>query len=276
VEIPNAEMAKHWDGEEGDDWTEWAEQFDAGARYIWPAFTSKVPVAATDELLDVGCGTGRSTCVLAQTAKRALGVDLSTRMLDYARGRAADQGLTNVEFVKGDAQVHDFPNAEFDLAISIFGCMFFADPVAAFANVRSGLRPNARLAMLSWQPFQRNEWIMMFWESLLAGRDLSPPPPGAPGPFGLADPDHVHRILGDAGFTDIDLTALDAPQWLGATVEDAWAFASAQGIVRGLTGELDADTKRACLDRLHDAVASHLTPDGVQIGAAEWLITARA
>jgi SAM-dependent methyltransferase len=276
VEIANVEMAKHWDGEEGDDWTTYAEQFDASGRHMWPAFTSKVPVGATDELLDIGCGTGKSTCALAQTAEGALGVDLSTRMLEYARQRAASQGLTNVEFAKGDAQVHDFAPLAYDIGISIFGAMFFADPVAAFANIRTALRPGARLALLAWQPFERNEWIRMFWDSLLAGRDLSPPPAGAPGPFGLADPDDVHRVLGDAGFTDVDLTALDAPQWLGATVEDAWAFASAQGIVRGLTGALDDDTKRACLDRLHAAVAAHMTPDGVQVGAAEWLITARA
>ena len=84
------------------------------------------------------------------------------------------------------------------------------------------------------------------------------------------------RILGDAGFTDVDLAALDAPLWLGATADDAWNFVSSMGLVRGLTGGLDDDTKRACLERLRAAVAAYETPDGVQFGAGQWLITAHA
>jgi SAM-dependent methyltransferase len=269
-------MAKHWDGEEGDDWTVDADRYDDSGRNMWSQFTTKVAVAPTDTLLDIGCGTGHSTRSYAPLVRRAVGIDLSRRMLECARERSAAAGHTNVEYLQGDAQVHPFDPVAFDIAISAMGVMFFADPVAAFTNVRGALKPGGRLALLTWQPFAANEWIRMFFDALSCGRDLAPPPPGAPGPFGLADPDGVRQVLGAAGYTDVELTALDGAMWLGATADDAWDFVSRMGIVRGLTGGLDDDTKRAALDRLRAAVASHATPDGVQVGAGEWLISAHA
>ncbi len=111
---------------------------------------------------------------------------------------------------------------------------------------------------------------------LAAGRDLPTPGVGQPGPFGLADPEGVHRILDESGFADVDITAIDAPMWLGTDGDDAWAFVSGMGIVRGLTGGLDDDLKQDALDRLREVIDTHETPNGVALGAAEWLITARA
>ena len=128
-----------------------------------------------------------------------LGVDLSSRMLDDARRRSAHEGLTNVEFLRADAQVHPFEPGAYDLAISVFGAMFFADPVAAFANIGRSLRPGGRIAFLAWQRFEDNEWLTAIFDALAAGRDLPTPQPGSPGPFGLADPDAVTTILRDAG-----------------------------------------------------------------------------
>lgn len=278
TEIANREMAKHWDGEEGDDWTDNAERYDATDRYLWHEFVSKVPVGESERIVDVGCGTGKSTREVARAARagRVLGIDLSSRMLDYARRRSDEEGLTNVEYVQGDAQVHPFPAAAFDLAISLFGAMFFNDPVAAFSNIRQALRPNGRLACVTWQRFEQNDWLRMLFDALVAGRRLPSPEPGMPGPFGLADDDAVYRILDEAGFVDVDITALDAPVWFGHNVEQAWEFVAGMGIVRGLTQDLDEVAKGQALDRARHVIAAHDTPEGVLVGAAEWLITARA
>ena len=89
-------------------------------------------------------------------ASHVLGVDVSEQMLERARQRAT--GAENVEFVLGDAQSHPFEPASFDLAISRCGLMFFADPDAAFANIRRALRPGGRLVGLIWQRYEDNEW----------------------------------------------------------------------------------------------------------------------
>lgn len=277
MDIANVDMARHWDGEEGDDWTENADRYDATDRYIWEQFTAKVPILAGDHVLDIGCGTGKSTRDMARGAGNGdvLGIDLSSRMLADARRRTDEQGLANAEYLHGDAQVHPFKAGAYDVAISSFGAMFFADPVAAFANIRRAVRPGGRLAMLAWRPAEDNEWLCAFFDALAAGRDLSLPPAGMPGPFGLADREATHRNLVEAGWHDIDITPLDAPMWLGADGEDAWGFVAGMGIVRGLTGDLDDAARERALDSLRSVIVSHESPEGVLIGAGEWLITAR-
>ena len=274
--MANVEMAAIWDGEEGDEWTESADRYEATDRYINARFESEVPIQPTDRVLDIGCGTGKSSRDAARRARRGsvLGVDLSSRMLEEARRRSKLQGLTNVQFLRADAQVHRFEPTAHDLVISVFGAMFFNDPAAAFDNIARSLRPGGRLALLSWRGFEHNEWLTTIFQTLAAGRDLPTPPPGTPGPFGLADRAAVTAMLAEAGFADIDLQPLDEPMWMGSDLDDAWAFVSAMGIVRGLTGSLEDPAKQQALDQLRQRLAEHETADGVLIGSAAWLVTA--
>src|SRR4029453_12163969 len=111
-----------------------------------------------DRVLDVGCGTGQTTREAARAAVygSALGVHLSAPMRERARRLSNDAGLRNVTYVQADAQTHPFPAAHFDMCISRFGTTFFANPVAAFANIGRALRPGARLVLLVWQAQHRN------------------------------------------------------------------------------------------------------------------------
>ena len=120
-------------------------------------------------------------------------------MLARGAERAAEEGLTNVAFAQADAQVEPFADGRFDLVVSRFGVMFFSDPVAAFANLARATRPGGRLGLVVWRPFAGNEWVEAPRAALAVGRDLPPIPEDVPGPFGLADPDRVRRILDDAG-----------------------------------------------------------------------------
>ncbi len=277
VEIANAEMAAQWDGEEGEAWTEHADRYEATDRWLAPRFEEEVAIAPTDRILDIGCGTGKSTRRAARRASSGsvLGVDLSSRMLEEARRRSADEGLTNVEFVQADAQVHPFEPDAFDLAISSFGVMFFNDPLAAFTNIGRSLRPGGRIAMLAWQRFEDNEWLTSIWNALMAGRDLPPPAAGTPGPFGLADRDKATAMLNDAGYVQVRMTSWTEPLWLGADADDTWTFVSGLGLVRGLTGGLDDDTRSRAMADLRRAVDGHETDEGVVMQSAAWLITAQ-
>jgi SAM-dependent methyltransferase len=276
MKIANVEMAAAWDGEEGDEWTENAARYEATDRWISARFQAECPIASTDRVLDIGCGTGKSTRAAARRAAAGcvLGVDLSSRMLEYAREQTRAAGLTNVEYVRADAQVHEFDVAAFDLAMSDFGAMFFNDPVAAFTNIGGALRPTGRIALLAWQPFERNEWLSAIFSALDAGRSLPTPPAGVPGPFGLAEPDTVREIMHRSGLSDVKLTPIAEPVFLGADADDAWAFVSELGIVRGLTAGLDDAQRQAALDRLRQMVDDSETSDGAVLGSAAWLITA--
>lgn len=277
VEIANTEQAAAWDGHEGDVWTEQADRYDRAGHRIWARFLEAQPVGQADRVLDIGCGAGHTTLDVARAASagEVLGIDLSTRMLALARQRAAEQGIANATFIRGDAQVHPFEPQAHDLAISAFGAMFFSDPVAAFANVARGARSGGRLALLAWRALPENEWLMSLRAALALGRELGMPPADAPTPFSLADRARVARILDEAGFDDVDLTPIDEPMELGTDADDALEFAKTMGIVEGLTDGLAEDDRALAMANLGDLFRAHETAEGVLLGAAAWLITAR-
>jgi SAM-dependent methyltransferase len=240
-----------------------------------PLFNARAAITATDAVLDVGCGNGESACDAARAATdgTVLGVDLSAAMVRRARERAAAAGLTNVTFEQGDAQVYPFRPQGFDVVISRAGAMFFGDRAVAFANLARALRPGGRLVLLVWQALHRNDWITAIGNSL-AG-DIPAPPPDAPGPFALADPELVTPTLTGAGFAGVEFEPVDVPVHLGADADDATAFAAGTGMGRGLLGRLGESERQRALARLRAAMAEHATPSGVRIGSSAWLITAR-
>ena len=277
VAIANTEQAVAWDGHEGEHWTEHADRYDRAGRRHWQRFLDTGLVASSDVVLDVGCGTGKSTRDVARRTAQGsvLGVDLSAAMLNRARERSKADGLTNVTYVQGDAQVHRFDETAFDIAISCFGAMFFGDPVAAFTNIGRGVRPGGHLALLAWRELARNEWLTELRAALAVGRQLPVPPPDAPTPFALADPDRVRGILGAAGYDNVGFQPIDEPIEFGSDADDAFAFMRTLGIVEGLTHGLDDAGRAHALAELHKTVAAHSSPDGVLFGTSAWLITAR-
>lgn len=277
IDEANAAMAKAWDGEEGERWARDADLYDSTSIQLWQAFLATNPIAAGDDVLDIGCGCGKSTRDAARLADggSVLAVDLSSQMLELARRRTREEGLANVRYRQADAQVYPLDEAAFDVAISCFGAMFFADPVAAFTNIGRALRPGGRLAMLSWRSLADNEWMLALRDALSLGRSVPEPPVSAPGPFGLADPVHVRAVLDAAGFLDIAIEALDRPLLLGADADAAFDFVRRMGIVKGLTQDLDEADRQRALDAVHQLLRTSAAEEGVQFGGGAWLTTAR-
>jgi SAM-dependent methyltransferase len=276
MEIANQEMFEAWDGDEGDDWTEHSERYERSGRRHRAHLVNPSIIGRGDRVIDIGCGTGRTTIEAALLASdgSALGIDLSSRMLGKAREQATAEGVANATFVQGDAQVHPFEPEAADVAISDTGCMFFGDPIAAFSNIGRGLRPGGRLALMAWRGLDENEWLMTVRGALALGRTLPMPPADAPTPFSLADPERVTTRLTAAGFTDIHLDPVDEPMELGTDAEDAFEFFKVSGVVRGLLDGVDDAGRAQALDDLHTAFKQAETPDGVLLGSAAWLITA--
>jgi SAM-dependent methyltransferase len=271
----NAAQVEAWEGKEGTFWTAEAERFEDAISKSNRPFLAAAAVSANDDVLDFGCGTGNTTCATARVAVNGfvLGVDISSPMLAVARTNAAAEGLHNVEFRHADAQVYPFESSGFDVAISRMGSMFFGDPVAAFTNINRALRPGGRLTLLTWQSLADNEWLSEFRTAMAAGRELPAPPPNAPGPFSLADPDRVRTILESAGFTDISLQGLREPMRFGNDPDDVFDFVSSFfGWIRD--GLDDAGRERAD-DALRATIAAHTGNDGVAFDSATWIVEAR-
>jgi SAM-dependent methyltransferase len=264
----NAAQERAWDGDEGELWAVHADLLENVFVRYDDALLDAAGIAPGTRVLDVGCGTGSLTRTAARRAAPgpALGVDLSTAMIDMARARAA--GLENAAFVRADAQVHPFPDAGFDAVVSRAGASFFGDPPAAFANLARATAPGGRLALLTWQAAVRNEWFVEI-TGALAGRPFAGPPPGVPSPFALADPDVATTLLTGAGFVDVQVTDVREPALFGpdpVAARDAMA-----GLLGWLLDGRDADAARAALLAV---MQSHDGPDGIAFGSAAWLVTA--
>ncbi|WP_028938264.1 class I SAM-dependent methyltransferase [Pseudonocardia spinosispora] len=275
VHDSNVEQRDWWDGRTGEYWAANADRYNEGLAGYHGSLLDAAAVEPADTVLDIGCGNGLTTRDAARRASSGsvLGVDLSSPMLALARRLTERERLGNVTYEQGDAQVHPFAAERFDVALSRCGSMFFGDPPAAFGNIARALRPGGRLVLLTWQSPEHNEWQRTFRPIAAAGRDLPVPPPGAPGPNSLSDPDVVHGLLGSAGFDDIRLTDLRAPMYFGPDPDDACRFISGQ--LAFLLDDLDPDTKAGALAALRaDMAAHHTATDGVRYDSATWLIEA--
>jgi SAM-dependent methyltransferase len=232
-------------------------------------------ISSGDHVLDIGCGTGLTTREAARAAApgRVVGVDVSERMIERARELAAAERLDNVRYELGDAQVHRFDPAGFDVAISRFGTMFFSDPPAAFANVARALRPEARLVLLVWQPYEHNAWARAIDAAL--GDAARPPQPGAD-PFSLGDAEATARILEGAGFDGTRFEDVHEPVFYGQDLDAALALVRGFQDTRAALASLSDGEAARAVERLREMLAGHYSDEhGVALESRSWLITAR-
>jgi SAM-dependent methyltransferase len=194
-------------------------------------------------------------------------------MLAVARRRAAEANLTWASFVLADAQTHSFEPA--DGFFSRFGVMFFADPTAAFANIRRALKPGGRVAFLCWRSPMENPVLSA--ASVVAAPMLPAPPilpdPTAPGPFAFADKDRVAGILKGAGFSDIAIEPHDAKMgW--PDLDDALTLAMRIGPLGAALREHPELSDRV-IGAVRDMLETHRGPDGIMLDSATWVVLAR-
>jgi SAM-dependent methyltransferase len=246
--------------------------YDAELRRYREPLRAATGVGQRDRVLDIGCGAGQSTLDAARAAGSgsALGVDVSAESLEVARRRGADEGVRNVTFEQANAQWQPFPTNGFDVAISRFGTMFFADPVAAFSNIGRALRPGARLVMLVWQDSDRQEWSVAIRETLCIGRAAA----ADASAFSLADPATVRGILDPAGFARISLVDLREPVYYGPDVATASAAVLGLWMAADLLAGLADDERQRAIDRLRAVLAAHESDRGVWFDSRAWLVTA--
>lgn len=275
VDPTNADQVSEWDGADGAYWATHHVEYERLLGVFDTALLDAGAVSSDDRCLDIGCGTGGTTRALAGRAVdgTALGLDLSGSMLEIARDAARGAGIGNVEFVQGDAQVHPFEPASFDVAVSRMGCMFFGDPASAFANIGGALRPGARLALAVWQEPAANRWITDINNALQDAPTESSaeeePSGYSPGPFSLADPSLCTALLQRAGFVDVTVDGRDIPLAFG-TVDEAQAF-----LETWIDDDLDQHGRAQAEASLRRLLAENASADGVLLPSATWLISSR-
>lgn len=273
-DAPNAQQAVYWNEGAGPTWAELQEPLDRQLAPLGRRVMAELDLAPSVRVLDIGCGAGATTIELSRSGAEVLGVDISGTLLDVARRRVRDTELTR--FLEADAQTHPFEPASFDAVFSRFGVMFFADPPAAFANIRRAMKPGGRLAFVCWRTPAENPIMTLPMMAAVAHVDAPPAPsePGAPGPFAFADPERVKGILATAGFGDIAITPHDEAIGSG-DVDTTLGLALRVGPLGALLRE-NPDKREAVIAAVRAAIVPHDGPDGVKLGSATWIVTARA
>lgn len=203
-------------------------------------------------------------------AGSALGVDVSGAAVARARELALAQGVSNVSFEVADAQVHRFGRERFDLVISRFGTMFFAEPSAAFWNIGRAVRPGGRLVMMVWQAGELNEWYRAIRRCLAEGLAAS----AGPDPFSLAEPSVVTEVLEAAGFGDVAFTDVREPMYFGPDVATALEWVRGFACTREALDRLDSEAAARALGRLRVMLTEHRGDKGVRFNSRAWLVTA--
>jgi SAM-dependent methyltransferase len=176
-------------------------------------------------VLELAAGLGETGMLAAELVAPLGGVivsDQAEAMLEGARARALELGLTNVEFKVFNAEWIDLPLASVDAVLCRWGFMLMADPATALAESRRVLRPGGRLALAVWDSLQANPWALLPAQELIErGLSKAPAPGDPPGPFALGDAGRLHELLADAGFVDIQVQALDLER-RHASFEELW------------------------------------------------------
>ena len=273
----NAGMVEYWNGRPTDVWVAEAERFDAMLGPFGRRLLTATALQPDERVLDVGCGNGAISLEAARAVGpggRVTGLDLSAPMLGVARRRAEEQGI-DIDFIQGDAQTASF-DRPFDVVVSRFGVMFFDDPEVAFANLARATRPGGRLCFVCWQEMFANEWIAVPAMAIVAHVGIPElPEPGAPGPFALADAQRTRGLLESAGWSEVTVEAHKDEMRMGRDPEDVVAFMLSDEMGRRLVEGKDPEAVQAGTEAAVEALQPYVGPEGVVLGGAYWLVTAR-
>jgi SAM-dependent methyltransferase len=256
-----------WDETQSMSWLAQLQEREASLVPVLDALLDRADLQPGERVLDIGCGAGPSTLAAARlvgTAGRVTGLDVSTSMLTAARDRSAavlrPEVDAPVDWLLADAQTCSWPD-RFDVLISRFGVMFFADPQAAFANLAAACVDEGRLVMAVWPHRTESEWfnrpLEVVGDTLARHGVTMSVPPNDGGPFALGDVEQLTGLLSAAGWSQVDVRRDDRLLYHGgAGASDRIAVESLLGIgpiraaVEGQSAELvDAvrqDLLRAC------------------------------
>ncbi len=276
----NAQQAAFWE-DLAPDWIAALEYSEVVSAPFGASAMQRLSLVDGLRVLDIGCGDGSTTIEISREVGEsgmAVGIDIAPAMVAEANKTATAAAALNTMFRVADAQVEEFEAASFDAIYSKFGVMFFADPTAAFVNIRRALRPDGRLAFACWENIFANEWMFVPGSAVVSVTGSMPPMPGPgePGPFSLSDPDHVAMLLEEAGFGDVEITPqAETVVLVESHIEPLVSLTRRVGPVREAllisdeetAARIDVAVRAAILDRAVDGVIS--------LAAAALIVSAR-
>ncbi len=272
---PPVDQATYWNDEGG---RRWVANIERVERMLQPLSKRLLDAAAAnsgERVIDVGCGGGVTSAALAQAVGAqgtVLGVDVSAVILDVARQRYGN--IANLKFALGDAASMSVSSTAYDLIASRFGVMFFPDPAVAFRHLRTALAPRGRLVFICWRALEQNPWMAI---PTKAAFEILPrpeaPAPHAPGPFAFADAEWLRGLLESAGFSAVEITAVDESVALGS-LDEAVQQMIRMGPAAAAFTAADEATQNKVSGAVECGLAPFVSAGCIRLQSATWLVQA--
>ncbi len=273
----NSAQIDYWNATAGQTWAQLQRELDAQIEPLGLEALRVLAPVTGEHIVDIGCGCGQTSLDLAARVGPTgvvVGVDISIPMLAIACQRSLPIAVRRPDFRQLDAQSEDLGQGVFDAAYSRFGVMFFSEPVTAFANIRASLKPGGRLGFVCWRALNENPWMKAPMDAALPFiPPIAPSDPTLPGPFAFADANRIRDILSEAGFGSLAIKPFDA-RIGGADLEQTVALGLKVGPLGAAVREHPeyADRVRSAV---RDSLSQFLTPNGILMPAAVWIVLAR-
>src|SRR3954451_10074271 len=259
-----------------DAWHRWGPTLEA---WLGPPPELRRDMPAVSEgsrVLDVAAGAGGQTRTAARRAGPAghvLATDISPAILGYARAEAEQAGLDNIAVRELDGEALDVEAGGYDAVISRVGLIYFPDRAAALAGMRRALRPDGRIAAITYSTPEANGFFSIPVTVIRTRAQLPPPAPGQPGPFSLGAPGVLESALADAGFVDIELRRVAAPLRFPTAADCVRFERESFGALHQMLAGLDVDAREAAWAEIAERLAQFEGPDGF-VGPCELLVAA--
>ncbi|HRV59077.1 MAG: class I SAM-dependent methyltransferase [Solirubrobacterales bacterium] len=221
--------------------------------------------------LEVACGAGDLGCQVADRVGdegHVISTDFAPEMVEVAGNRGNERGLSNLEHRVLDAEQMDLEDDSVDGMVCRWGYMLMADPAAALRESKRVLRDGGNLAFAVWAAPDRNPWAAIPGMTLVQRGHMDPPEPGAPGIFGMADPDRIRDLVTGAGLAEPELEEIPF-EFTYPDFDDLWdSIVRIAGPLANAIKAQPEDEQVATREAIKENFASFQGEDGSYAAAA--------
>lgn len=261
-----------------DGWMRRDELLRRGAESVTRRMLELAGITTGHQVLDIASGTGEpsiSAALLTGSSGKVIGTDLTEEMLAYAREKAGQAGISNIEFRCVDGETLDLPANTFDAVTIRWGLMFMPEPVACLQQAHGVMKETARIVIACWSAPDKNPFVGLLMQSLGEYMDIPKPPAGTPGIFALADPERLHTTIAAAGFVDITLEELEIDVLNVPDGQAYWeAISDLAAPVMTLVNQLDDKTREAYIKDVIDAANLCRQGESLCMRGTTWIAAA--
>jgi SAM-dependent methyltransferase len=242
----------------------WADEHEFLARttgVVGERMVERLDPGTGETVLELAAGTGDTGFRIAERLGddgRLLMTDFAQGMVDAARRRGEEQGVSNVDYRVLDAERMDLDDDSFDGVACRFGYMLMGDPARALAETRRVLRDDGRLVFAVWAAPDRNLWAAIAGMTMVEMGHMPPPEPGRPSMFAMADPTRITELVTGAGFSapEVEPVAVD---WGYSSPEEHWRKTlKLAGPIADAYGSLEPSAQDEVRKRVTERVAEQL------------------